>query len=276
MSRRRPAPDPVAREREGGAGRRPRRGRGGGQGLAGGGREVVDGHGRDTTGRAVARCDTCVAVSRSATVPAHVPGHVARPPAVGRAVLRRRERVGAAHRHAAAAAAQELPLGRLLLGVPERGPHDRRQLEHLHRPRLAVRARRRRRRPTGTRSTSTRATAPTSGWPRGSGSTPTGSRSTGRASSRGPASSPPRAWRSTTNVVRAMRAKGIQPLITLNHWDYPQWVLDQGGWTSTQDRRRLRGDDAEDRRPRSARRSTSGSRSTRSSSTSSSSRATTT
>ncbi|WP_051222387.1 glycoside hydrolase family 1 protein [Conexibacter woesei] len=36
-----------------------------------------------------------------------------------------------------------------------------------------------------------------------------------------------------TNVVRAMRAKGIQPLITLNHWDYPQWVLDQGGWTST-------------------------------------------
>jgi beta-glucosidase len=35
-----------------------------------------------------------------------------------------------------------------------------------------------------------------------------------------------------TNVVRAMRAKGIQPLITLNHWDYPQWVGAQGAWTN--------------------------------------------
>lgn len=24
----------------------------------------------------------------------------------------------------------------------------------------------------------------------------------------------------------------IQPLITLNHWDYPMWVYRQGGWTS--------------------------------------------
>jgi beta-glucosidase len=29
-----------------------------------------------------------------------------------------------------------------------------------------------------------------------------------------------------------MRRRGIQPLITLNHWDYPMWVYDQGGWTS--------------------------------------------
>jgi beta-glucosidase len=35
-----------------------------------------------------------------------------------------------------------------------------------------------------------------------------------------------------TNVVKAMRAKGIQPLITLNHWDYPQWVGRQGAWTN--------------------------------------------
>jgi AcrR family transcriptional regulator len=33
-------------------------------------------------------------------------------------------------------------------------------------------------------------------------------------------------------VVREMRRRGIQPLITLNHWDYPMWVYDQGGWTS--------------------------------------------
>jgi beta-glucosidase len=33
-------------------------------------------------------------------------------------------------------------------------------------------------------------------------------------------------------VVAAMRAKGIHPLITLNHWDYPMWVYRQGGWTS--------------------------------------------
>jgi beta-glucosidase len=33
-------------------------------------------------------------------------------------------------------------------------------------------------------------------------------------------------------VIDAMRAKGIQPLITLNHWDYPMWVSDQGGWTN--------------------------------------------
>jgi beta-glucosidase len=34
------------------------------------------------------------------------------------------------------------------------------------------------------------------------------------------------------HVIDAMRAKGIQPLITLNHWDYPMWVYDQGGWTN--------------------------------------------
>jgi beta-glucosidase len=34
-------------------------------------------------------------------------------------------------------------------------------------------------------------------------------------------------------VFARMRHFGIQPLITLNHWDYPMWVYKQGGWTST-------------------------------------------
>ena len=33
-------------------------------------------------------------------------------------------------------------------------------------------------------------------------------------------------------VVKRMEHFGIQPLITLNHWDYPMWVYDQGGWTN--------------------------------------------
>jgi beta-glucosidase len=33
-------------------------------------------------------------------------------------------------------------------------------------------------------------------------------------------------------VLATMKRHGIQPLITLNHWDYPLWVYRQGGWTS--------------------------------------------
>ncbi|MCW2993247.1 MAG: glycoside hydrolase family 1, partial [Conexibacter sp.] len=33
-------------------------------------------------------------------------------------------------------------------------------------------------------------------------------------------------------VLAKMKHYGIQPLITLNHWDYPQWVGAQGGWTN--------------------------------------------
>jgi beta-glucosidase len=33
-------------------------------------------------------------------------------------------------------------------------------------------------------------------------------------------------------VFKRMRHFGIQPLVTLNHWDYPMWVYRQGGWTS--------------------------------------------
>jgi beta-glucosidase len=33
-------------------------------------------------------------------------------------------------------------------------------------------------------------------------------------------------------VIETMRRHRIRPLITLNHWDYPMWVYDQGGWTN--------------------------------------------
>ena len=33
-------------------------------------------------------------------------------------------------------------------------------------------------------------------------------------------------------VFARMRHFHIQPLITLNHWDYPMWVYRQGGWTN--------------------------------------------
>lgn len=36
------------------------------------------------------------------------------------------------------------------------------------------------------------------------------------------------------DLMRAMKEAGIRPLITLNHFDYPGWVVDQGGWTSPQ------------------------------------------
>jgi beta-glucosidase len=35
-------------------------------------------------------------------------------------------------------------------------------------------------------------------------------------------------------VFARMRHFGIQPLITLNHWDYPMWVYKQGAWTKKQ------------------------------------------
>lgn len=33
-------------------------------------------------------------------------------------------------------------------------------------------------------------------------------------------------------VLRTMRGHQMQPLITLNHWDYPLWVYKQGGWAN--------------------------------------------
>jgi beta-glucosidase len=33
-------------------------------------------------------------------------------------------------------------------------------------------------------------------------------------------------------VFARMAHFGIQPLITINHWDYPMWIYRQGGWTN--------------------------------------------
>lgn len=35
------------------------------------------------------------------------------------------------------------------------------------------------------------------------------------------------------DVIRTMKASGIAPLITLDHFDTPGWVVDQGGWTNS-------------------------------------------
>ncbi|OYD70685.1 glycosyl hydrolase family 1 [Rhodococcus sp. OK302] len=32
------------------------------------------------------------------------------------------------------------------------------------------------------------------------------------------------------DVVAQIRARGMKPMITLDHWVYPGWVVDQGGW----------------------------------------------
>jgi len=34
------------------------------------------------------------------------------------------------------------------------------------------------------------------------------------------------------DVISTMRQAGLNPLITLDHFDYPGWVADQGGWTN--------------------------------------------
>ena len=34
------------------------------------------------------------------------------------------------------------------------------------------------------------------------------------------------------DVIRVLKQAGIAPLITLDHFDYPGWVTDQGGWTN--------------------------------------------
>ena len=92
---------------------------------------------------------------------------------------------------------------------------------------------------TATPSTSSTATAATSRWPRGWVRTRTGSRSTGRASSRGAASSRGPACGSTTASSPRWQRR-IQPLITLNHWDYPLWVYQPGRLGQPAHRRRLR------------------------------------
>jgi len=36
------------------------------------------------------------------------------------------------------------------------------------------------------------------------------------------------------DVVKHIRKAGMRPMITLDHWVYPGWVADQGGWTNDQ------------------------------------------
>lgn len=47
----------------------------------------------------------------------------------------------------------------------------------------------------------------------------------------------PEAWdeaefRYYDDVVREIQSHGMTPMITLDHWVYPGWVADQGGWTN--------------------------------------------
>lgn len=35
------------------------------------------------------------------------------------------------------------------------------------------------------------------------------------------------------DVIRAMKARGLEPFITLYHWTLPHWVAEQGGWKVT-------------------------------------------
>ncbi|MGF6888643.1 beta-glucosidase [Nocardia sp. GAS34] len=38
------------------------------------------------------------------------------------------------------------------------------------------------------------------------------------------------AWQFYDNVLTAIRAAGMRPMITLDHWVYPGWAFDRGGW----------------------------------------------
>jgi beta-glucosidase len=39
-----------------------------------------------------------------------------------------------------------------------------------------------------------------------------------------------RAWAYYDDLVRRIRAAGMRPMLTLDHWVYPGWVADQGAW----------------------------------------------
>ncbi|WP_327145947.1 family 1 glycosylhydrolase [Nocardia sp. NBC_01327] len=40
----------------------------------------------------------------------------------------------------------------------------------------------------------------------------------------------PAAWEYYDDVIAAIGAAGMRPMITLDHWVYPGWVFDRGGW----------------------------------------------
>ncbi|MFD6354223.1 family 1 glycosylhydrolase [Nocardia tengchongensis] len=45
-----------------------------------------------------------------------------------------------------------------------------------------------------------------------------------------PGQQDPAAWAYYDDVVAAIRAAGMRPMITLDHWVYPGWAFDNGGW----------------------------------------------
>ncbi|WP_067812993.1 family 1 glycosylhydrolase [Nocardia inohanensis] len=45
-----------------------------------------------------------------------------------------------------------------------------------------------------------------------------------------PGQQDPAAWAFYDEVIDAVRAAGMRPMITLDHWVYPGWAFEQGGW----------------------------------------------
>ena len=122
------------------------------------------------------------------------------------------------------------------------GARRRRRTRSRGRPTPTARARR-----SGTRSRTRRAGSSTAApatspatttgacprtsrsWPT-SASTPTASRSPGRASSREDGAVEMRGVAFYDRLVDELLAHGIAPVVTLYHWDLPQWAEDLGGW----------------------------------------------